>query len=502
MSCLAATSAVGLNNSVLVLTPSNGPSITCAQGQSLSILRSSALRLGRPLQRSFNSSFSRGLVVQTLPILLREKRETNKLGHRLVISSEASTSSSAVTERENEKETPFLVGMEQDPPRCAVFDYGFQARFLRDQPTVPGNVVSLALQNFGREWRALRRNYLFVDLPPLEEKERTLLETAGAIALRGGVQVLRFVDNFLTAYDGLSEIKPSKAELGEEVDELRMKLEQLTLDNNKVWEREYARPPVEAPWWILGPYYALCLMLDVLYDGRPIQRFWFLETVARMPYFSYISMLHLYETLGWWQTGSDVRKVHFAEEWNEMHHLKIMESLGGNRYWIDRFFGQHAAIFYYWILNFMFLISPKVAYNFSELIESHAVDTYGEFVDANEELLKSLPPSPIAVGYYNGVDLYMFDEFQTSRPAESRRVTVNSLYDVFCNIRDDEGEHVKTMVACQQLDTLVLSPNKVRRMQVAADSALAISAPPEPTEESSSTPANGLTIIQDWLSKF
>lgn len=28
---------------------------------------------------------------------------------------------------------------------------------------------------------------------------------------------------------------------------------------------------------------------------RPIARFWFLETVARMPYFSYISMLHFYE---------------------------------------------------------------------------------------------------------------------------------------------------------------------------------------------------------------
>jgi hypothetical protein len=33
----------------------------------------------------------------------------------------------------------------------------------------------------------------------------------------------------------------------------------------------------------------------------------------RMPYFSYISMLHLYETLGWWTIGTDVRRVHFAE---------------------------------------------------------------------------------------------------------------------------------------------------------------------------------------------
>ena len=37
-----------------------------------------------------------------------------------------------------------------------------------------------------------------------------------------------------------------------------------------------------------------------------------------MPYMSYISMMHLYESLGWFRAGAPVRKVHFAEEWNEM----------------------------------------------------------------------------------------------------------------------------------------------------------------------------------------
>jgi ubiquinol oxidase len=37
------------------------------------------------------------------------------------------------------------------------------------------------------------------------------------------------------------------------------------------------------------------------------QRFWFLETVARMPYFSYITMLTLYESLGWWRCAMDNR---------------------------------------------------------------------------------------------------------------------------------------------------------------------------------------------------
>ena len=46
---------------------------------------------------------------------------------------------------------------------------------------------------------------------------------------------------------------------------------------------------------------------------------------------------------------------------------------------------------YYWVLNLMFLISPRLAYNFSELIESHAVDTYSQFLDENEDLLRRLP---------------------------------------------------------------------------------------------------------------
>jgi len=36
----------------------------------------------------------------------------------------------------------------------------------------------------------------------------------------------------------------------------------------------------------------------------------------------------------------------------------------------------------------------------------------GEFVDANKELLKTLPPPVEALEYYNGNDMYLFDEFQ------------------------------------------------------------------------------------------
>lgn len=51
-----------------------------------------------------------------------------------------------------------------------------------------------------------------------------------------------------------------------------------------------------------------------------LQKFWVLETVARIPYFAYISILHLYESFGFWRAGAELRKIHFAEEWNELHH--------------------------------------------------------------------------------------------------------------------------------------------------------------------------------------
>lgn len=84
-----------------------------------------------------------------------------------------------------------------------------------------------------------------------------------------------------------------------------------------------------------------------------------------------------------------------------------MEALGGDQLWFDRFLAEHAAILYYWMLILFYLVSPRLAYMFSELVELHAMDTYTEFVAQNEDLLKSLPPPMVAAAYYRNEDLYM-----------------------------------------------------------------------------------------------
>jgi len=223
----------------------------------------------------------------------------------------------------------------------------------------------------------------------------------------------------------------------------------LVLSNEAVVARELARPEVPTPVPVKIAYDVLCWFIDVVFEDRPVQRFWFLETVARMPYFAYSSVLHLYETLGWWRSP-ELRAVHHAQEDNELHHLLIMESLGGDQRWLDRFFAQHGAVLYYWILIGFFLIDPRWSYNFSRLLEEHAVDTYGEFVDANRELLKKLPPPPVAVEYYLADDFYLFDKFQTAPRTEVRRPPCATMFDVFSNICEDERQHVLTMHACEE----------------------------------------------------
>lgn len=102
-----------------------------------------------------------------------------------------------------------------------------------------------------------------------------------------------------------------------------------------------------------------------------------------------------------------------------------------------------------------------LAYNFSELIEAHAVDTYAQFAEQNKAALRLLPAPRIAKAYYESNDLYLFDEFQTARPRSSRRPRIRTLYDTFVAIRDDEGEHVATMKECQMEDSMMSDVDKV-----------------------------------------
>ncbi|GLC63666.1 hypothetical protein PLESTF_000061000 [Pleodorina starrii] len=342
---------------------------------------------------------------------------------------------------------------------CA--DYGFRSGagrlYQEGYGEVPKDVWQLAKDNYRHELEQLRRavRYPPTDVRQPEHPVAKALHAAGA-ALGSGFASL---DRALEEARVLSPLQPPpvlSALETREFKEIRSRLDALRLTADDVVAEEERRiaaagGDMASPVWVKAPFYALCWLLDVMYDNKPIEKFWVLETVARIPYFAYISILHLYESLGFWRAGAELRKIHFAEEWNEMHHLQIMESLGGDRAWFDRFVAEHAAVFYYWVLILFYLVSPRMAYNFMQRVELHAADTYSAFLKRNSAMLESIPPPMVALQYYYSEDLYLFDEFQTSTRGQAppRRPRCESLLDVFTNIRDDELEHVKTMVACQ-----------------------------------------------------
>lgn len=197
-------------------------------------------------------------------------------------------------------------------------------------------------------------------------------------------------------------------------------------------------------------YDVICFIYPVTGSKRDFARFYVLETVARVPYFAYLSVLHLRETFGERGIGEKMR-THYAEADNELHHLLIMEELGGNDSVIDRTLAQTMAFFYYWYVVAIYAFNEPAAYHLSELIEDHAYDTYNGFLNNHGDMLKTLPVPKIAYKYYVEDNPFLFDLFCTVKDYDvdgnfsARRPKLDSLYDVFVNIRDDEKEHWKTL---------------------------------------------------------
>ena len=123
-------------------------------------------------------------------------------------------------------------------------------------------------------------------------------------------------------------------------------------------------------------------LLDSLYAERHLQRFWVLEVIARSPYFAFLSVLHLKESLGIQNDRTmHLMKEHFYQAINETEHLIEMEKRGGNKSWIDRFLARHLVLIYYWFMVIYYLVSPQNAYDINIKIEEHAYHTYSKYLE-------------------------------------------------------------------------------------------------------------------------
>ena len=135
-------------------------------------------------------------------------------------------------------------------------------------------------------------------------------------------------------------------------------------------------------------------IIDYLYRGRFFQRFWVLEEIARAPYFAFLSVLHLRESLGLrGQWHIYLMREHFEQSVNETEHLEYMESRGGNAYFIDRFVAKHLVLIYYWSNVLYYWLAPRLAYHLSYEVEIHAAETYAKYIALNgsdEKILEIL----------------------------------------------------------------------------------------------------------------
>jgi ubiquinol oxidase len=230
-----------------------------------------------------------------------------------------------------------------------------------------------------------------------------------------------------------------------------------------------------------------------VHSRRDYVRFYVLETVARVPYFAYLSVLHLRETLGQRAIGDetmrDRMRTHYAEADNELHHLLIMESLlalpsssssessqqpNSNPEesaitWWDTTLAQTMAFGYYWYVVLVYALNEPAAYHLSELIEDHAYHTYDSYLAQYGNTLKTLPVPDIAREYYVDGDSYFLDLYRTVRSSSScsdpaaathrsDRPALSSLYDVFVCIRNDEREHWKTLCNLVQYNDMQAIP--------------------------------------------
>jgi ubiquinol oxidase len=123
----------------------------------------------------------------------------------------------------------------------------------------------------------------------------------------------------------------------------------------------------------------------------------------------------------------------------------------------------------------VYALSEQAAYHLSELIEDHAYETYDNYLKEHAETLKTKPVPPIAHKYYELDNPFLFDLFCTVKEADeegnfsARRPKLETLYDVFVNVRDDEREHWKTLCNLVQYNDMQGCANsKVRATEAVA----------------------------------
>jgi ubiquinol oxidase len=185
-------------------------------------------------------------------------------------------------------------------------------------------------------------------------------------------------------------------------------------------------------------------VFDKFYGYQDYRRFYVLESIARVPYFAYLSVLHMYQTFGR-HPGIELLDLHYKESVNEAYHLAIMEELRGNEFWYDRWLAKLLGVAYYWATAILYLLTPSSGYYLMQQVEQEAASSYDKFIDLHKTKLVSQGLGLAAKKYYFSKRARMTPPVNKDEP---------TMLDVFKAIRDDELVHVEDMRSCEQMPSL------------------------------------------------
>lgn len=178
---------------------------------------------------------------------------------------------------------------------------------------------------------------------------------------------------------------------------------------------------------------------NLVYGKRPTYlKFRAVEVIARVPYQSWVSAAYTLLTLFY---GNEKKALQYSNvtqfariaQDNETMHVVVISKIakdecraGVIRYTIIPMF---FAFFYFWASYVLYLVNKKYSMELNYCFENHAFEQYAQFLEENEESLKSKVVVSDFLAWYGRNPLTQYDFFKSVRNDEiiHRNMSVHTL---------------------------------------------------------------------------
>ena len=195
------------------------------------------------------------------------------------------------------------------------------------------------------------------------------------------------------------------------------------LQEFKAKHADYKAGPVPA---VLGGL--LVFFGNLVYGTKPSYlKFRAVEIIARVPYHSWESAAFTFLTMFFMNEKKAIQLSNVS--WfgrlaadNETMHVVVISQLSKNEeqtnWLVHTFIPMVFAFFYYWAAYWLYILSPKAAFELNYLFEKHAFEQYSEFLETRGEELKKKPMKSDYLAWYGRKAATQYDFFLSVRNDE------------------------------------------------------------------------------------